>query len=82
VAFGFIFYGFPSGFMLYIMTSSGLSIIESRIIKLELAREEAAGGGAGGAAPNGGGPAPPLSYPAKSQRSEKPARPQKRKKRR
>ncbi|MGQ9592789.1 MAG: YidC/Oxa1 family membrane protein insertase, partial [Planctomycetota bacterium] len=49
VIFGFIFYKFPAGFMLYIMTSAGLSIIESRIIKAKLAREGASGGGAGSA---------------------------------
>ena len=61
VFFGFIFYGFPSGFMLYIMTSAALGIVESKIIKAELAREEDSGGPAGVAvratsgAPYGGG---------------------------
>ena len=40
VFFGFIFYGFPAGFMLYIMTSAGLGIAESKIIKAQLARED------------------------------------------
>ncbi len=39
VFFGLIFYAFPSGFMLYIMTSTLLGIIESKIIKAELAAE-------------------------------------------
>jgi YidC/Oxa1 family membrane protein insertase len=77
VFFGFIFYQFPAGFMLYIMTSSALGIIESKIIKAELAREERAGGpataGAGGAA---GGPprAGPSFYPARAQKQGKPKR--------
>ena len=41
VFFGFIFYSFPAGFMLYIMTSSALGIIESKLIKAQLAKEEA-----------------------------------------
>lgn len=63
VAFGFIFYNFPAGFMLYIMTSMALGIIESKIIKAELAREEAAAGGA-----NGDGSAAGPLYPGKSDR--------------
>jgi membrane protein insertase Oxa1/YidC/SpoIIIJ len=43
VFFGFIFYKFPAGFMLYIMTRAALGIIESKIIKAELAHEEAKG---------------------------------------
>ena len=43
VFFGFIFYNFPSGFMLYIMTSTLLGIVESKLIKAELKREEEAG---------------------------------------
>jgi YidC/Oxa1 family membrane protein insertase len=39
VFFGFIFYSFPAGFMFYFMTSSALGILESKIIKAELARE-------------------------------------------
>ncbi|MCZ6794075.1 MAG: membrane protein insertase YidC [Planctomycetota bacterium] len=44
VFFGFIFYRFPAGFMLYIMTSAALGIIESKIIKRQLKREEESGG--------------------------------------
>ncbi len=44
VFFGLIFYNFPSGFMLYIMTSTLLGIFESKMIKAELAREEEAAG--------------------------------------
>lgn len=40
VLFGFIFYGFPSGFMLYIMTSAALGIIESKMIKAQLKAED------------------------------------------
>jgi YidC/Oxa1 family membrane protein insertase len=40
VAFGFIFYNFASGLMLYFLTSSGLGIIEQRIIRAELAAKE------------------------------------------
>ena len=68
VFFGFIFYAFPAGFMLYIMTSSALGIIESKIIKAELARDEAASGAAGVAsapAPAGG-----AMYPAKPRKSD------------
>ena len=42
VFFGFIFYGFPAGFMLYIMTSSALGIVESKLIKAQLAKEDGA----------------------------------------
>ncbi len=38
--FGFIFYSFPAGFMLYIMTSAALGIAESKIIKAQLAKED------------------------------------------
>ncbi len=40
VVFGVIFFQFPSGFMLYIMTSSALGIVESKIIKAQLKRED------------------------------------------
>lgn len=36
IFFGFIFYSFPSGLLLYFLTSSLLGIVEQRIIKLEL----------------------------------------------
>ncbi|MFQ5655748.1 MAG: YidC/Oxa1 family insertase periplasmic-domain containing protein, partial [Planctomycetota bacterium] len=36
VAFGFIFYGFSSGLLLYFLTSAGLGIIEQKIIRAEL----------------------------------------------
>jgi YidC/Oxa1 family membrane protein insertase len=65
VFFGFIFYSFPSGFMLYIMTSSALGIIESKIIKAKLAREDAQGGGASPGAPGGDGGAPAPMYPGR-----------------
>ena len=69
VFFGFIFYGFASGFMLYIMTSAALGIAESKIIKAQLAREdlelESKQGGEAAAAPAG-----PL-YKAKNKSAEK-----------
>lgn len=69
VFFGFIFYGFASGFMLYIMTSAALGIAESKIIKAQLAREdlelEGKQGGEAAAAPAG-----PL-YKAKNKSAEK-----------
>ncbi|HBO53102.1 MAG TPA: hypothetical protein DD471_14035 [Planctomycetes bacterium] len=69
IFFGFIFYGFASGFMLYIMTSAALGIAESKIIKAQLAREdlelESKQGGEGTAAPAG-----PL-YKAKNKSAEK-----------
>lgn len=40
VGFGFIFYNFSSGLLLYFLTSSGLGIIEQKIIRAELKREE------------------------------------------
>ena len=40
VFFGFIFYSFASGFMLYIMTSSAIGILESKLIKRQLAAED------------------------------------------
>lgn len=40
VAFGFIFYNFSSGLLLYFLTSSGLGIIEQKIIRAELRRED------------------------------------------
>jgi len=40
VAFGFIFYGFASGLMVYFLTSSSLGIIEQKMIRSELAKEE------------------------------------------
>ena len=67
IFFGFIFYSFPAGFMLYIMTSSALGIIESKIIKAQIAAEDAASEGApaepvtvglGGAPVGGGGTSP------------------------
>lgn len=72
VFFGFIFYSFPAGFMLYIMTSAFLGIIESKIIKAELARSDEAGGSGGGAAgsgsPAGGGQT--ALYPARSRKPD------------
>jgi YidC/Oxa1 family membrane protein insertase len=67
IVFGFIFYTFPAGFMLYIMTSSALGIIESKIIKAGIAKEDDAAieppaapedRGLGGAPTGGGGTSP------------------------
>jgi YidC/Oxa1 family membrane protein insertase len=60
VAFGFIFYDFASGLLVYFLTSAIFGLVESKIIKTQLAREDEAGGGqaaAGPAAPGGGSPA-------------------------
>ena len=40
VAFGFIFYNFASGLLLYFLTSAALGILEQHIIRKELKREE------------------------------------------
>jgi len=40
VAFGFIFYEFASGLMLYFLTSASLGILEQKIIRAELRHEE------------------------------------------
>ena len=40
IIFGFIFYKFPSGLLLYFLTSSVLGIVEQRIIRRELAAEK------------------------------------------
>lgn len=68
VFFGFIFYSFPAGFMLYIMTNAGLGILESKIIKAEIAREEAHREAAASAP--GAGPAAGAMYPGRARRSE------------
>lgn len=39
IFFGVIFYGFPAGFMLYIMTSAALGIFESKLIKAQIAKD-------------------------------------------
>ena len=70
VIFGFIFYSFPAGFMLYIMTSAALGIIESKIIKAELARDPEIGAIASGEAPvpqSTGNSAP---YPARQKKGQ------------
>ncbi len=69
--FGYIFYASPSGFILYIMTSAALGILESKIIKAELRHEEeravALGSGqdTAGGSPNSG-----AMYPARSRKTE------------
>ena len=40
IAFGFIFYNFASGLLLYFLTSASLGIIEQKMIRAELNREE------------------------------------------
>ena len=45
VAFGFIFYNFASGLLLYFLTSASLGLIEQKIIRAELNREEEEGDG-------------------------------------
>ncbi len=57
IAFGFIFYGFASGLLVYFITSAVFGLIESKMIRARLAREEEAATGTGPA--NGGdGPSP------------------------
>jgi YidC/Oxa1 family membrane protein insertase len=77
VFFGFIFYSFPAGFMLYIMTSAALGIIESKIIKAELARDPEIGTVATGE--NAAAQSSPGSamYPARQKKSGASAAPQK-----
>jgi YidC/Oxa1 family membrane protein insertase len=60
---GFIFYHFPAGFMLYIMTSAALGIGESKYIKWRLAKEDGAPGTSGAA----GSPTPAVeaAYPSR-----------------
>ncbi|MBN1441586.1 MAG: membrane protein insertase YidC [Planctomycetes bacterium] len=68
VFFGVIFYQFPAAFMLYIMTSAGLGIVESKIIKAQLKAED----GEQGSAPAGGdAPAGPAAYPGRSRAAGK-----------
>ena len=66
VFFGVIFYNFASGLLLYFLTSSSLGILESWMIRKELARREEeakesaprpvlAGPGSGKKKPGGGG---------------------------
>jgi YidC/Oxa1 family membrane protein insertase len=69
VFFGFIFYSYPAGFLLYFITSAAIGMIESKVIKRVLAREglgpqsvAAAAGSAGLQPPLGGAPA---LYPAR-----------------
>ena len=71
VFFGLIFYGFPAGFMLYIMTSTLIGIFESKMIKRNLAREEEAGVGVevitgDGPSAGSGGASGGALYPAKA----------------
>jgi membrane protein insertase Oxa1/YidC/SpoIIIJ len=70
VFFGFIFYKFPAGFMLYIMTSSGLGILESKIIKRELAHDEISLGGGAGEKKNLEGEEVAAAYPVRSRKAE------------
>jgi len=77
IFFGYLFYSFAAGFMLYFMTSSLLGIIESKIIKAELARDESAGGKEAVAAGAGGGGTGAF-YPARSRKSEEDAQRKKR----
>ncbi len=60
VAFGFIFYSFPSGLMVYFLTSASLGIVEQKIIRAELKHEDAKA--AEGPAP------PPPPAPGKGKR--------------
>lgn len=55
IAFGFIFYSFPSGLMVYFITSALFGLCESRIIRRKIAREEEQAGGAPAATTGDGG---------------------------
>lgn len=48
IAFGFIFYNFASGLMVYFIISALYGIVESRMIKRIISKEEAAAAAAGG----------------------------------
>ncbi len=45
IAFGFIFYSFPSGLMVYFIASALYGLVESRLIRRRIAREEESEGG-------------------------------------
>jgi YidC/Oxa1 family membrane protein insertase len=80
VFFGFIFYSFPAGFLLYFIASAGISMAESRIIKKILARE-----GLGPLAPANAqgtpaGPGPKKSGPPQAMYASKKIRGEKKKK--
>jgi len=68
VFFGFIFYAFPAGFLLYFIASASISMVESKIIKKILAREGLGPNAGALAAAGGAGPVPLVGqalYPAK-----------------
>jgi membrane protein insertase Oxa1/YidC/SpoIIIJ len=72
VFFGFIFYSFPAGFLLYFITSAAIGMIESRIIKRMLAREGLGPDSGNAPAQATSGPRPrPALYPARGQRDQK-----------
>ena len=80
VFFGFIFYSFPAGFLLYFIASAAISMVESKIIKKKLAKE-----GLGPLAPpdaqgNPSGPGPKKSGPAQAMYTSKKIRGEKKKK--
>ncbi len=70
VFFGFIFYSFPAGFMLYIMTSAALGILESKIIKAELKHEENRANASLAPAVAGARGSTGAIYPARSRKAE------------
>ena len=70
VIFGFIFYSFPAGFMLYIMTSAALGIVESKIIKAELAKDPEIGATASGEAPASQSSGNSAPYPARQKKGQ------------
>jgi len=63
VAFGFIFYEFASGLMVYFLTSASLGIIEQKIIRAELRHEERGGTGPAPAPAVGSTPRPGPALP-------------------
>jgi YidC/Oxa1 family membrane protein insertase len=70
MAFGIIFYDFPSGLMVYFITSTLFGLIESRMIKRIIAREGEAAGGGGGDGPST--PTGPLYSAPKGMQRKKP----------
>jgi YidC/Oxa1 family membrane protein insertase len=71
VFFGFIFYSFPAGFLLYFITSAAIGMLESKIIKRMLAREGLGPAAGGALAQVPSAPKPSALYPARGQRDPK-----------
>ena len=73
VFFGFLFYAYPAGFLLYFIAGAAISMLESRIIKRVLAREGLGPGGGSPALATAGAPSPLASaamYPSRDPREQ------------